>query len=122
MGPLFVYGTLMAGEANAAELGGATFLGAARTAARYTLYDLGPFPGLVAEGSTAIAGELYDLPPDRLPALDAFEEHPEVYRRAPIALADGRAAVAYLLVSPPASPSSPFPVARAIAGGDWRQR
>jgi gamma-glutamylaminecyclotransferase len=114
MGPLFVYGTLMAGEANAAELGGARFLGRARTTASYTLYDLGPYPGLVAGGSTAVDGELYDVPEERVPALDAFEEHPDVYRRAPIALADGRAAVAYLLVRRPAAPS--------ILGGDWRRR
>jgi gamma-glutamylaminecyclotransferase len=114
--PLFVYGTLMAGQANAVELAGARFLGAARTAAAYTLYDLGPYPALCAGGATAVDGELYDLTPGQLDRLDAFEEHPTLYCRTPISLCDGRAAVAYLLAArPPAG-------AAAIAEGDWRRR
>jgi gamma-glutamylaminecyclotransferase len=114
--PLFVYGTLMAGQANAAELAGATFLGAARTAAGYTLYDLGPYPGLCAGGATAVSGELYQLSPGQLDRLDEFEEHPTVYRRTPISLDDGRAALAYLLVARPAASALP------ITEGDWRRR
>jgi gamma-glutamylaminecyclotransferase len=113
--PLFVYGTLMSGQTNAAELGGAVFLGAARTAPAYTLIDLGDYPGLVPGGATAVSGELYQVAPDHLTLLDLFEEHPDLYRREAVALADGQRAVAYLLVRPPAG-------APVISGGDWRQR
>jgi gamma-glutamylaminecyclotransferase len=112
---LFVYGTLMSGESNATELGGAAFLGPARTAPAYSLLDLGDYPGLVAGGATAVAGELYQVTPPHLVLLDVFEEHPDLYRREPVLLADGRPAVAYLLVRPP-------PGAPPIAGGDWRRR
>jgi gamma-glutamylcyclotransferase (GGCT)/AIG2-like uncharacterized protein YtfP len=114
--PLFVYGTLMGGQANACELAGATFLGAARTAAVYTLYDLGPYPGLCAGGGTSVTGELYQLAPGQLGRLDDFEEHPTLYCRTPIALADGRGALAYLLVGAPPAGASP------ITEGDWRRR
>jgi gamma-glutamylcyclotransferase (GGCT)/AIG2-like uncharacterized protein YtfP len=114
--PLFVYGTLMAGQINAAELTGATFLGAARTAAAYTLYDLGPYPGLCAGGATSVSGELYQLSPGQLDGLDEFEEHPTVYCRTSIALADGREALAYLLVARPPAGAAP------ITEGDWRRR
>jgi gamma-glutamylcyclotransferase (GGCT)/AIG2-like uncharacterized protein YtfP len=112
---LFVYGTLMAGEANAAELGEAAYLGPARTAPGYTLVDLGPYPGLVAGGATVVHGELYQVPSGQLGRLDLFEEHPTVYRRAPVVLAGGAAAVAYFLVRP-------APAAPCIASGDWRRR
>jgi gamma-glutamylaminecyclotransferase len=105
----------MSGESNAAELGGAAFLGAARTAPSYTLVDLGDYPGLLSGGATAVAGELYQVAPPHLDRLDVFEEHPDVYRREAVSLADGRPALAYLLVHPPAG-------APVIAGGDWRRR
>jgi gamma-glutamylaminecyclotransferase len=113
--PLFVYGTLMAGETHCVQMEGARLIGAAVTEAAYTLLDLGPYPGLVPGGSTAVAGELYQVAPAALRRLDAFEEHPEVYRRAPVRLAEGGRALAYLLVRPPAG-------ARVIAAGDWRRR
>jgi gamma-glutamylcyclotransferase (GGCT)/AIG2-like uncharacterized protein YtfP len=115
MPALFVYGTLMTGQPNAGHLAGAAYLGPARTAAAYTLLDLGPHPGLVTGGATVVAGELYEVLPDHLHRLDVFEEHPDVYRRTAVTLADGRAVLAYLLVRPPQAP-------RPIGCGDWRLR
>jgi gamma-glutamylcyclotransferase (GGCT)/AIG2-like uncharacterized protein YtfP len=112
---LFVYGSLMRGEAHAEELGPAVFVGPARTAASYTLVSLGPYPALLSEGGTAVAGEIYELPAAQVARLDDFEE-PGTYRRRPVALADGTTAEAYFLVAPLG------PEAAVIAGGDWRTR
>jgi gamma-glutamylaminecyclotransferase len=110
---LFVYGSLMRGEAHAGELGPAVFLGPARTAPEYTLVNLGRYPALLPGGATAVAGELYELP--HLAGLDEFEEHPRVYRRGEVLLADGSAAHAYFLVGVPGA-------APIIESGDWRSR
>lgn len=113
---IFVYGTLLAGEANHGELRGARRCGAGRTAARYTLYDLGGYPGLVAGGTTAIVGEIYDVDAATLARLDLLEEHPTLYVRAPIALADGGDAETYLY------PRARVGEAPPIASGDWKRR
>jgi gamma-glutamylaminecyclotransferase len=102
---LFVYGTLRQGECNHEQMFGAEFLGPARTAAGFTLVDLGRAPALVAGGRESVAGELYDLDAAHLARLDEFEEHPVFYVRLSIPLADGRAAQAYLL-PPDRLPSS----------------
>lgn len=94
---LFVYGSLMRGQANHDLLAGSRFIGPARTLPRYTLVDLGPYPGLLAGGTAAVAGELYAVDAPTLARLDQFEEHPHVYERRPIALASGEPAEAYLL-------------------------
>lgn len=85
---VFVYGTLMAGRANHRVLVdlGATLVGEATTARPRRLVDLGPYPALLPEhpeldGAVPVHGEAYDLPPDRLGALDEFEGCPDLYRR-----------------------------------------
>jgi gamma-glutamylaminecyclotransferase len=111
---VFVYGSLLRGEANAHLLDGVDFLGPASTPAAYRLLDLGPYPGLVAGGSTAVLGEVYRVPANRMGALDELEDHPRVYIRMPIALDDGRAVVTYLL-------NAPFAAGKPeVASGDWR--
>lgn len=121
---LFVYGTLRAGEDNHGHLAGCTLLGPARTAARYTLADLGAYPALLEEGTTAVSGELYTIAREDLPRLDALEEHPDLFRRVSIHLdpsvgvaADVAPAPAEVLgyVWPRALPEG----ARVIEGGDW---
>jgi gamma-glutamylcyclotransferase (GGCT)/AIG2-like uncharacterized protein YtfP len=87
---LFVYGSLLAGEANHHVLRGALFAGLARTIPAYTLFDLGPFPALLAEGDTSVHGALYVIEPPLLAHVDAFEDHPRSYRRSPIELAEPR--------------------------------
>ena len=53
---IFVYGTLRRGAVNHRVLGGVggTFERAARTAARYELAALGPYPALLPNGARAI--------------------------------------------------------------------
>jgi gamma-glutamylaminecyclotransferase len=94
---LFVYGTLMRGESNHGHLAGATFAGAARTRAEFTLVSLGAFPGIRAGGAVSIAGEVYDIDDRTLRHLDEFEGHPHFYRRSEIVLDDGACAHAYVL-------------------------
>ncbi len=110
---LFVYGTLRRGECNHALLGAAPFLGQYRTAGRYTLFNLGRYPAVMAGGRTAIIGEVYALNKTLLARLDRLEDYPREYIRACIATPYGPAWI-YLYRWPPASET---PV---IFSGDWR--
>jgi gamma-glutamylcyclotransferase (GGCT)/AIG2-like uncharacterized protein YtfP len=111
---LFVYGSLLSGLAHHDVLGGGPCLGAARSQAAFVLYDLGPYPAMAAGGGSSVVGEVYEVGAERLGDLDAFEGHPELYRRAPITLEDGSSAEAYLLAS---RPPDGTPI---VASGCWR--
>jgi gamma-glutamylcyclotransferase (GGCT)/AIG2-like uncharacterized protein YtfP len=110
---VFVYGSLLRGEASHHVIERASFVGVARTASSYALIDLGPYPALLRHGSDAIEGELYELAEDVLAAVDDFEGHPVLYRRDAVALEDGTVADAYFFERAP-------PDARRIPGGSWR--
>jgi gamma-glutamylcyclotransferase (GGCT)/AIG2-like uncharacterized protein YtfP len=113
---LFVYGTLMRGEGAHALLGPtARFIAEAHTEPRFTLVDMGEYPALVDEGMTAVRGELYEIDGDLLPALDRYEDVPEMYERRSIAV-QGRVAIAYVLRPELAAGVGP------IDSGDWRRR
>jgi gamma-glutamylaminecyclotransferase len=113
---VFVYGTLMRGEAHHALLARQEFLGPALTEPIFELIDLGPYPALVPDGHTAVCGELYRVDRDLLPALDELEGHPGYYRRISIFTADGREAIAYVLESGRVGGRPRIP------SGDWRRR
>jgi len=113
---LFVYGSLLSGERHNDRLGGARLIGPALTEASYTLVDLGPYPALLDEGTTAVSGEIYEVDGVRLAALDEFEGHPDEYLRMPVRLVGGSPAEAYVL------PRAKAPEGRAIASGSWRAR
>jgi gamma-glutamylaminecyclotransferase len=89
---LFVYGSLKRGRRHHTELGGARFVGVARTAPEYRLLDLGEYPALAA-GSRAIEGELYEVTEALLVELDRFEG--EGYDRGVLRLGGGGTALAY---------------------------
>jgi gamma-glutamylaminecyclotransferase len=110
---VFVYGSLRHGESNHRVLEGATRIGAARTTARFTLYDLGPFPGMVDAGAGVTEGEIYEVDDETLARLDALEGHPSFYRRTAITLADGAEVETYLL-TPAQVEGRPI-----VASGDW---
>lgn len=78
---VFVYGSLRQGQQNHGYLTSGCYLGDHRTAARFTMYDLGAFPAVRAGGCTAVLGELYAVPGGVLRALDQLEGHPDLYRR-----------------------------------------
>jgi molybdenum cofactor cytidylyltransferase len=115
---LFVYGTLMRGGLRHHILRAQRFLREALTLPRYVLYDLGAYPGLVAsdgEGQ-AIYGEMYEVERRLIPALDAIEGAPVLYRLEPVQI-DGEAA-----------PVQAYIYRRSIEGlprfadGRWRNR
>ena len=84
---VFVYGTLKHGFPNNSVLAGARLLGPAVTLALYTFRDFGPYPGLVAEGATAVHGEVWAVSPRGLARLDQFEGvDAQVFYRAEIQL------------------------------------
>jgi gamma-glutamylcyclotransferase (GGCT)/AIG2-like uncharacterized protein YtfP len=86
---LFVYGTLKRGGVRHGPLASQRFLGAARTAAKYALYDLGDYPGLLAcpEGGMVVHGELYEVASSLLEWLDATEGSPDWFKLEPVELA-----------------------------------
>jgi gamma-glutamylaminecyclotransferase len=113
---LFVYGTLLPGEANHVQLAGCVRLGDAATEPRYRLLDLGAWPALLTGGETSVRGELYAVPRARMPALDAFEGHPILFRRAQIGLAGGEVVEGYVFARP--APDG----APEIRSGRWADR
>lgn len=77
---VFVYGTLRRGQPNAYLLGGGVLVGRGLAAGR--LYDLSTFPGAImdppygggrVDPSDRIVGEVYDVTPATLVALDRLE-------------------------------------------------
>jgi len=89
---LFVYGTLKRGLRNHRLIADQEFLGEAVTEPRYRVIDLGPHPGLVADGADglAVTGELWAVSECCLAELDEFEEVPGPFVRAEVRIA-GRA-------------------------------
>jgi gamma-glutamylcyclotransferase (GGCT)/AIG2-like uncharacterized protein YtfP len=113
---VFVYGTLLSGEANHRLLTNARFVATRRTTPVFQLRDLGPYPALVPGGEQAIAGEVYEIDERTLSTIDSFEGHPRFYRRTRIVLEDGTAVESYLQ-SPEQVEGHPL-----IESGNWRAR
>jgi gamma-glutamylcyclotransferase (GGCT)/AIG2-like uncharacterized protein YtfP len=95
---LFVYGTLKRGQRNHRLMREARFLGETVTAPQYTLLDLGPFPGMITGGTTAVHGELYEVGPELLARLDRHEGVPRFYVRESIHVVGNAKAESYILV------------------------
>ncbi|HVS51585.1 MAG TPA: gamma-glutamylcyclotransferase family protein [Opitutaceae bacterium] len=86
---VFVYGTLKRGGANHRQLAAQKFVGVARTAPGFRLFDLGAYPGMAAQSDDrdGVTGEVWSVDAACLARLDEFEGVPEgLYRRAAIAL------------------------------------
>ncbi|MCR6656153.1 MAG: gamma-glutamylcyclotransferase [Opitutus sp.] len=86
---IFVYGTLKRGCSNHAQLADQTYLGEARTAPGYRMYQLSGYPGLVPDptATESVHGEIWSVTDAALQQLDAFEGVPEgLYRREPVRL------------------------------------
>ena len=110
---VFVYGTLRAGEPNHYLLDHHDLVARARTEAAFEFVSLGAFPAMIAGGATAVVGEVYEIDPVTLAALDRLEGHPRFYQRTAIRLEDGDEVLAYLL-----SPEQARGRTR-IPSGDW---
>jgi gamma-glutamylaminecyclotransferase len=116
-GPLrriFVYGSLRRGLHNYRLLSAAHFDGEALTCPGFRLYDLGSFPGMVAEGTDRVHGEVFGVDTATLETLDRLESHPRFYRRTVIRLDDDIEVESYLL-TPQQVEGRPI-----VPGGDWR--
>ena len=115
---LFFYGTLLPGLARpplAALVGRLVPLGPATVPGR--LYDLGPYPGLVADlaNGLAVRGELWEVDADCLAELDEYEQAPGLFVREPVAVQGLAAAVEAFVYARPVPPAArsgtawPFP-------------
>lgn len=114
---VFVYGSLLRGEPNHRLLAAARFIGPAHTRPVFALHDLGAFPGVVSNGTTAIAGEIYEVDGPTLERLDRLEGHPHLYRREVVELvADDGVELAYIYVY-----VASLKFTRPIASGNWRE-
>lgn len=86
---VFVYGTLKRGGSNHAFLAGQEFVGPARTAPGFVLYELAGYPGMVAGegGAAGVTGEVWSVDDPCLARLDGLEGTAEgLYRREAVPL------------------------------------
>lgn len=114
MARVFVYGTLLAGEWNHHRLKDSPRVEEATTLPEFHFACLGFFPALLAQGATAVKGEVYEVDDEVLASLDRLEGHPHFYRRTTIKLADNaEPAFAYVLNDTAWN-------MKAIPSGDWR--
>ena len=109
---LFVYGSLMQGQPAAWRMAEARRIGPARTVDGFALFDLGEFPGMQRAAQGTVYGEIYEIPAQLLPALDAYEDCPTLFSRETIRLAGDSEAIAYLFRGPTTSDER-------IADGRW---
>ncbi|MBN1134677.1 MAG: gamma-glutamylcyclotransferase [Methanosarcinaceae archaeon] len=71
---VFVYGTLKIDCSDHGLLDKSKFICASRTEKKYTMLDLGMFPGVTREGEiSSIYGEVYEVDRETLKCLDNFE-------------------------------------------------
>lgn len=90
--PLFVYGTLRAGEEAGHKMAGTTFLGETETAPECALVDIGDGCAGMVPGGESVPGELYLVGPEKMVELDEWEER---FTRKRVQLSDGTRAWAY---------------------------
>lgn len=95
---IFVYGTLRSTESRSSVLTNSKFIGEYKSLQKYTMVNLGNFPGIFDEGTTQIFGEVYSVENDVLETLDRIEGHPDFYQRKPILLSNfNKTVFAYFL-------------------------
>lgn len=95
---VFVYGTLMSGEANHHYLENSTYLNHA-TVRGYSMYDVGWYPAII-EGNNLIIGELYRVPIDDMPSIDMLEGEGTLYNKKceTVTDADGKTTTAFIYI------------------------
>jgi gamma-glutamylaminecyclotransferase len=113
---VFVYGSLMRGQGNHRFLERSSFVCAARTQPLYRMHSLGGFPGVVARGTQAIEGEVFDVDAETLDRLDRLEGHPRFYCRTLITLDDQSIVSMYVLQRGGDLTHCPI-----VASGSWLQ-
>ena len=93
---VFVYGTLKKGFSNHQTLDRSSghFIAECETVAKFTMVNVGHFPGVIPGDSYTIKGEVYEV--DSLNYLDMLEGFPHLYVREEVLLANGDIAWIYL--------------------------
>ncbi len=112
---VFVYGSLMKGFGLSRYLNDSTFLGTTTTTAKYTLIDLGFYPGLLNVGHTQVAGEAYQIDQATLSTLD-YIELSSGYRRDKIELIDNFNNTVYAYLYNYGHDGN------VVVSGDWRKK
>lgn len=102
---VFVYGSLKVGFHNHYILEGSEFIGDAVTSGKYSMLDLGSFPGVdISNNKTYILGEVYNVDPETFRRLDSLEGYPDFYNRVEVVLNLDSGAICtawmYYLVNP----------------------
>lgn len=99
MQTLFVYGTLRKGFGNHRVMSEARWVGPGRTTARFDL-RVDDLPFVVPGATSRVRGEVYEIDEAQLERLDAFEGHPQWYRREQIGveLDDGTTLLAWMYI------------------------
>ena len=111
---VFVYGTLIAGEANAHWAGNARRQKAWTTG---TIYDTGcRFPAFVKRGRTHVKGEVLTVDDEGFKSMDRLEGYPRLYRREQIQvhLVGGGNVLAWVYIMNNLPKGAPV-----IESGDW---
>ena len=111
---VFVYGTLRRGGCNHGLVAQERLLGEHVTEPAYTMLDVGPYPGVITRGETAIRGEVYEVTPLTFQRLDELEDYPRNYTRQ---LIDTPWGEAWMYIYRPRGKRLP-----EVALGDWFQR
>jgi gamma-glutamylcyclotransferase (GGCT)/AIG2-like uncharacterized protein YtfP len=93
---VFVYGTLMRGEANSRYLDESEFLCPALITG-YEMYNVGWYPAIVA-GDGLIAGELYRVSTADIPSIDSLEGEGYLYAKRCETATDAKGNAAFALV------------------------
>lgn len=114
MGLVFVYGSLRRGQRYHALLRGAQFIAAHVTPPRYTMLNLGPYPGVVCGGTTTVTGEIYRVDDAMLARLDRLEDVPHQYQRVSMSTPHGACWIYLYRQS-----GGNVPV---VGSGDWLRR
>lgn len=86
---VFVYGTLMRGQANhKSYLLESEYIGDGEISG-YALYDVGCFPGIVVETDDKVKGEVYFVDEETLNKLDLLEGEGSLYHRRLVEIRTG---------------------------------
>lgn len=94
---LFTYGSLKTGQwLHEHYLMGAKYAGEYTTEPKYTMLNLGNYPGVVHNGTTSIMGEVWEIDAEALMNIDVAEGYPEFYDRELIDTEYGQAWMYFL--------------------------
>ena len=93
---VFVYGTLMNGEANHSYLNDSTFLGNTMIEG-YDMYDVGFYPAIIPGNGIAI-GELYQVPKEDMPSIDMLEGEGTLYTKKCETVTDSKGNTSFAFV------------------------